>query len=333
MVFSKISDIAIYLPEKVETNEQLAVDFPDWTPNKIEKIVGIKQRHLASEDETSLDLAVKACLKLFENVDKNLVDFVLFCSQNSDYLLPASACILQDRLGLRTDIGAFDYNLGCTGFVFGLATAKGLISAGIASNVLLVTTDIISKKVNKTDRANRLIFGDGAAATLVTTSSTNDVGEFSLGTDGTGYANLIIHNGGAKHSYDISAEDIIEADGSVRNDNYIYMNGLEVFNFTIKAVPGLIDDVLVKNGLKIDDVDYFIFHQANQYMLEYLKSIIKIPDEKFYINMIDIGNTSSSTIPIGIKDALDKGCIKKGYKVLLAGFGVGYSYGAVVVNI
>ena len=330
---SKISEISVFLPDKIETNDDLARDFPDWSAKKIEKIVGIRQRHLVSENETSLDLAYNACLKLFETIDKKDIDFVLFCSQNPDYLLPASACILQDRLGLNTSIGAFDYSLGCTGFIFGLATAKGLISAGIASNVLLVTTDAITKKIHKKDRSNRLIFGDGAAATLISASDEPGIANFSLGTDGSGFQNLIIPNGGLKQAYDPEAKDWQDENENFHNDNYLFMNGLEVFNFTIKIVPDLISDVLLKNNLTIDDIDYFVFHQANQYMLEYLRSMINCPREKFYINMWDIGNTSSATIPIGLKDLLINNKIKPGDKIMVAGFGVGYSYGATIITI
>jgi 3-oxoacyl-[acyl-carrier-protein] synthase-3 len=333
MIHSKIEKIAVYLPEKIETNEDLAKDFPDWSYKKVEKIVGVRQRHLADENETSLDLAHKACLNLFEKTDKNNIDFLLFCSQNPDYLLPASSCILQDKLGLRTQIGTLDFSYGCTGFIYGLVVAKGLIAAGIAKNIVLVTTDVITKKINKADRANRLIFGDGAAATLITQSSYDYISDFTLGTDGSGFQNLIIPNGGLKNPYNPEEIDRIDEDGVVRNDNYLYMNGVEVFNFTIKAVPILIDEVLKKNNFTMDDIDYVIFHQANQYMLEYLKSIINIPADKFYINMMDVGNTSSATIPIGIVDAMDRGLVKSGDKVLLAGFGVGYSYGATIITI
>jgi 3-oxoacyl-[acyl-carrier-protein] synthase III len=329
----KISTIEMYLPKKSVTNEDLALEFPDWSPSKIVKKIGIAERHVTIENETALDLAREVCDKLFQKVDKQSVDFLLFCTQSPDYLLPTSACILQDQLGLPTTIGALDFNLGCSGFVYGLAMAKGLISAKVASNVLLVTSETYSKHLHPQDRGNRSIFGDGAAACIVTESDENQIFEFALGTDGSGWENLIIRNKGMRSSYNENAEDWTDEAGAIRNDNNLYMNGPEIFNFTIEAVPKLINQVLQKNQVEIADIDYVVFHQANQYMLNYLRDIIGIPEEKFYLNMLHTGNTVSATFPIALIDAQEKQLIKKGDKVLLAGFGVGYSYGATIITV
>jgi 3-oxoacyl-[acyl-carrier-protein] synthase III len=329
----KISAIEMYLPKKSVTNEDLAKDFPDWSPSKIVKKIGIAERHITTEHETALDLAREACQRLFQKVDKQNIDFLLLCTQSPDFLLPTSACILQDQLGLSTMIGALDFNLGCSGFVYGLAIAKGLISAQVAKNVLLVTSETYSKHIHPQDRGNRSIFGDGAAASLITEADETQIFEFELGTDGRGWENLIIRNKGMRNPSNGKVEDWIDESGAIRNDNNLYMNGPEIFNFTIDAVPKLITGVLKKNGIELTDVDYFIFHQANQYMLNYLRDIIGIQEEKFYLNMMNTGNTVSATIPIAMKDALEKQLIKKGDKVLLAGFGVGYSYGATIITI
>jgi len=327
-----ISKIEYYLPETVLDNDHLAKEYPDWSAEKIESKVGIRNRHVVREDETALDLAVKCGEKILADYDKGKVDFLILCTQSPEYYLPTSACILQDKLGLSTGIGAFDINLGCSGYIYGLAIAKGLISAGVARCVLLFMSETYTKHIHPKDRANRTIFGDAAAGTIVEKSDKEGISEFSLGTDGRGYKNLIIPNGGLRNRYDPSAREISDA-GSVRTANHLYMNGPEIFNFTIEAVPKLVSDVLLKNALTLDQVDYVIFHQANKYMLEYLKSKIKIPKEKFYINMVDTGNTVSATIPIALKQCLDTGLLQKGQRVLLIGFGVGYSFGGCVVRV
>lgn len=318
----RISEIESYFPEKIITNEDLQKQFPEWSPEKIFNKVGVRQRHAVAEDETVLDLAIKASEKLFEKVDKNKIDFILFCTQSPDYHLPTTACILQDKLGLRKNIGALDFNLGCSGFVYGLGVAKGLISAGIAQNVLLVTSETYTKYLREDDKSNKTIFGDGAAATLVEKDDTKPSFEFELGTDGSGYEHLIVKNGGGKNP-------VSEVDTA---GNCLYMNGPKIFTFTIEKIPVVVDEVLRKNNLKKEEIDYFVFHQANKHILNRQKEILEIPDDKFYINMETTGNTVSSTIPIALKDAIDTGKVKKGDKVMLVGFGVGLSWGATIVE-
>lgn len=329
----KISNIEYYLPEKVVTNDQLAEQFSDWSPEKIEKKVGIRERHIVKKDETALDLALKAAEKVLKNYQKKKVDFLLFCTQSPDYYLPTSACILQDKLGLRTDVGAFDYNLGCSGFVYGLAMAKALINSKIATSILLITSETYTKYIHPKDKGNRTIFGDAAAATIIEKSEEEQVGEFVLGTDGSGYKNLIVPNGGLRNRYDISSKEIDDGSGSIRTENNLYMNGPEIFNFTIKAVPKVVSETLKKNNLDLENLDFVIFHQANKYMNEYLRIKIGIPKDKYYLNLLYTGNTVSATIPIAIKDSLDNNIIKKDDKVLLVGFGVGYSWGGTIVTI
>jgi len=243
---SYIKDIAYYLPEKVLTNEELAAEFGGWSSEKIEQKLGIRERRLAGENETALDLAEKAAVKLLEKHPVEDIDFLLFCTESPDYFIPPNAPILQKRLRLREDIGAFDYNLACSGFVYGLAVAKGLIAAGIAQNILLITSETYTRHIHQKDKSNRTIFGDAAAASLICSSDNHGIGEFSLGTDGTGYKELIVHNGGLRNPFDASAELTEYIEGSYRTNNNLYMNGPEIFNFTIKAVPPLVQDVLSK---------------------------------------------------------------------------------------
>ncbi|MDR0830194.1 MAG: ketoacyl-ACP synthase III [Prevotellaceae bacterium] len=329
----KISNIAYYLPEKILTNEELSGQFPDWTPEKIEEKIGVRERRIVGENETALDLAFAACEKLFSenNINKSEIDFLLLCTQSPDYYLPTSACILQDKLGLRQETGALDFNLGCSGFVYGLAVAKGLIEAKIAQKILLVTAETYSKYINPQDKGNRTIFGDGAAATLVEFSENSQILNFELGTDGSGYKNLIVPNGAARHKFDANAQIISEENLVTEND--LYMNGGEIFTFTIQKIPVLVKNTLIKNELTADEIDYYVFHQANKYILDYLRKKLKISEDKFYNNLLLTGNTVSSTIPLAIKDLTDNGTLKKGMKVLLAGFGVGLSWGATVIEI
>lgn len=330
---TNISKIEYYLPESILDNKGLEKDFPGWDSSKYEKKIGIHQRHISNTNQTALDLGFEASNRIFESYDKNKVDFLLFCSQSPDYFLPTSACILQDKLGLRTNIGAFDYNLGCSGFVYGLAISKGLISANLAQSVLLVTSDTYSKYLHIKDRSNRLIFGDGAAAVIIEKSDEDFIKEFSLGTNGTGYSNLIVKNGASRNGFDANAHEYEYSAGNITTDNHLYMNGPAIFNFTIEAVPVVIEDVLKKNNTTLDSIDYVIFHQANKYMLDYLRTKMDIPQEKFYLNMLKTGNTVSATIPMALKDCIDNKIVKTGDKVLLVGFGVGYSWGAVIIEI
>jgi len=330
---ARIINIEYYLPDKILTNNQLAKQFPDWSSEKIEKKVGVRERHIVREDETALDLALIAGKKILKNYDKDKIDFLLFCTQSPEYYLPSGACILQDRLGLNKNIGAFDYNLGCSGFIYGLALAKSLITSKIATNILLITSETYTKHIHPRDKGNKTIFGDAAAAIIIEKSEEEQIGEFVLGTDGSGYKNLIVPNGGLRNRYNPNSKEIDEGSGSIRTDNNLYMNGPEIFNFTIKAVPKVVSKTLEKNKISLKDIDYIIFHQANKYMNEYLRKKIGIPKEKYYLNLLHTGNTVSATIPIAIKDVLDNKLIKKGDNILLVGFGVGYSWGGTIITI
>ena len=327
-----IKDIAVYLPERVVTNEELVKDFPEWSVDKIADKVGVSERRVASDKETATDLAVIAAENLFakRNVNREKIDFVLFCTQSPDYKLPSSACIIQDRLGLSTQCGAFDFNLGCSGYEYGLAVAKGMVVAGVASNVLLLTGETYNQYIHPRDKGNRTIFGDGASATVISTEGFAEICEFSLGTDGSGAKHLIVKSGGARYPEKINDLTYDEGGNPISSD-YLNMDGQEIFVFTLTQVPKMLKDVLSKNNLQKEDVDLFVFHQANKYMLEHLRKKLKIDEEKFFDNLATVGNTVSSTIPIALCDAIEQGRLKG--NVLLAGFGVGLSWGATVIKI
>lgn len=327
-----IKAISYYLPETVLYNEELVQEFPEWTVDKIANKVGVNERHIAGEDETASDLAVKAALQLFNesNIERSCIDFVLFCTQSPDYFLPSTSCIIQDRLGLPTHVGALDYNLGCSGYVYGLSLAKGLILAGIAKNVLLLTAETYTKHLHPRDKGNRTIFGDAATASIISTEGFAEIGNFSLGTDGKGAENLIIKTGASRNRNRV--EDLqFDENGNPLSSDYLYMNGSEIFNFTLDAVPPLVRDTLLKNDSEMKDIDLFVFHQANKYMINFLRKKLKIEEEKFYVFLENVGNTVSSTIPIALYEAKKENRLTG--NVLLAGFGVGYSWGGVILKV
>lgn len=327
-----IKDLAYALPEKTVTNEELVKEFPEWSVDKIADKVGVSERRVAATKETATDLAILAAESLFDKgtVKREEVDFVLFCTQSPDYKLPSSACIIQNRLGIGTQSGAFDFNLGCSGYEYGLAVAKGLIVAGIASNVLLLTGETYNHYIHPRDKGNRTIFGDGASATVISTEGFAEIGEFCLGTDGSGANYLIVKSGEARFPEKLDDLSFDEGGNPICSD-YLYMDGQEIFVFTLTKVPKMMKDVLSKNGLQKEEIDLFVFHQANKYMLEHLRKKLKIEEEKFFNNLAFVGNTVSSTIPIALCDAREQGKLQG--NVLLAGFGVGLSWGATVIRI
>ncbi len=331
--FAAIRDIAYHLPEYRLSNAVLAEEFPEWSVEKIASKTGIDQRRIAAEGEYASDLALKASQLLLERHPSNAVDYLILCTQSPDYYLPTTACILQEKLGLNTTIGAFDFNLGCSGYVYGLGLAKALIENGQASSVLLVTAETYSKFINKGDKSVRTLFGDAASATLVEGVDASDalMQGFSYGTDGKGARNLIVPRGGMRPEQSgmgLSAE----ARGLESNGFDLYMNGPEIFNFTLRVVPECLERVLSKTAKTLEDIDLFVFHQANRYMMDHLRKKLGLPAEKFYIYLEDCGNTVSSTIPIALFQAQLEGILKPGMTVITLGFGVGYSWAGALIE-
>lgn len=326
-----IKAISYYLPERILSNEDLVKDFPEWSVEKVASKIGIAERHVVGEQECASDLAYEAAKKILKeySINPQDIDFVLLCTQSPDYFLPTTACILQNKLGIPTTAGALDFNLGCSGYVYGLSLAKGLICAGVATNILLLTAETYTKHIHPKDKGNRTIFGDGASATFISTDGFAEIKKFSLGTDGRGAENLIIKTGGLRNPNMLNDITFDEAGNPISSD-HLYMNGSEIFNFTLENVPLLVEDTLKKNQLNQSDINLFVFHQANKYMMNFLRKKIKIEEEKFYFCLEKVGNTVSSTIPIALCEAKIESKLK-GY-VLLAGFGVGYSWGGVILK-
>lgn len=318
--------VSYYLPETLVSNEKLVEEFPEWTVEKVAGKVGINNRFIAAEDEFVSDMAVKVANKLFaeHDFDRSKIDFILLCTQSPDYFLPTTACIVQNALNIPKTCGAIDINQGCSGYIYGLALAKGLIASGTALHILLITADLYSKHIHASDKGNRTIFGDAASASIISKEGFAKIGNFDLGSDGAGAENLIVKNGAMKKPKS-NSEDF-------NQDDHLYMNGSEIFNFTLEAVPGLLENTLAKNEIKLEEIDWFLFHQANRFMLNHLRKKLGIEEQKFLIFMENCGNTVSSTIPILLSESLKNNTIGANQKLLLAGFGVGYSWGGTVLT-
>lgn len=325
-----IKAIATYLPPAVGSN--------DGEEPKFIKKLGIRSRHLAGPQESAGDLAFEAAENLFRRygIKREETDFILLCVQHPDYQMPTTACELQSRLGIPNSCGALDYSLGCSGYSYGLAMAKGLMETGMAEKVLLLTSSVYLKYINKEDHACYPLFGDGATATYLTMEEGEEpfLHSFVFGTDGSRYDKIIIPVGGSRHMPRETPE-VFETDerGNTHSNYEVAMDGTAITYFTLREVPPLVDAVLEKAGLTREELDYCVFHQANKFMLEYVRKKCRLMEVPFHNHIEDIGNTVSGTIPFGLEEILrehDPGELRR---VLLAGFGVGLSWAGCVADL
>ena len=332
---AKILGIDYFVPSLKLTNEQLSREFSDWSAEKIESKTGIRQRSIAGEEVYSSTLGVAAAEKLFRSleIDATYPDFLLLCTQSPDFLLPTTASLIHASLGMRRDAGATDMNLGCSGFVYGLGLAKGLIESEQVGSVLLVTADTYSKFLNVGDRSVRTIFGDGASATLITAgAAAGGLRGFCYGTDGSGAGMLTVPNGGIRSKSGNRPGLSAASRGLFESDFDLYMDGPGIFNFTLEVVPETLARVLEETNLVPGDIDLFVFHQANMFMLDHLREKLNISRSKFYVSLADTGNTVSSTIPIALKEAETEGVLHPGMTVMILGFGVGLSWAGAIID-
>lgn len=263
-------------------------------------------------------------------IDKQEIDYLIFVTQSPDYHLPTTACVIQKRMGLSHSLTSIDVNLGCNGFVVGLSLAKAVILAGQAKNVLLLTGETYSKYMHEKDKSNRTIFGNGASATVVSTAGIAEIGEFVVGTDGEGAENLIVKTGGARHLK--PANDLVFDDfGNPRSSDNLYMDGPAILNYSLDFLAKLVNDVLAKNNLTMDDIDLHVYHQANIFLANLERKTLRIPNEKYWVSIENTGNTVSSTIPIALCEALKEGKLSSGMKVLSIAQGLGYTWGGMVL--
>lgn len=329
-----ITHLSGWLPERVLTNEDLHRENPSWDTDRIAGKTGILSRRIAADRETASDLAFAAAQHLFAgtSLGPGDIDYLLFCTQSPDYHLPASACVLQDRLKLPVDCGAIDINQGCSAYTYGLQLANALVESQSAGKVLLLTGETYSKYIHPRDRSVRVLFGDAATATVIGADPPGArIVASVVGTDGSGYKNLIIPSGGARQRPGSSAlPEVEDENGNVRSPANLFMDGQELFNFTLRRVPRLVDALLKKADTAVDDVDAFIFHQANAFMNEHLRVKIKLPKQKVPFVSADVGNTVSNTIPLALTRVGHQ--FSCGNKIALIGFGVGYSWGACLLE-
>jgi 3-oxoacyl-[acyl-carrier-protein] synthase-3 len=318
------------------TYEELEDRFGAGAMQKVLSGAGIRNRRVAPPGVCGSDLAFAAATRLVAkyDVDPHSIDLLIFCTQSPDYWMPTTACVLHERLKLKKQCAAFDINLGCSQYVYALSVAHSMLVSGVAKRALVLTGDTMSQTVHPGDRAVVPLMGDAGSATLLGEASEGAgfLG-FELGTDGSGHKYLMIPAGGARLPWSPeTAVEAIDAEGNVRTQQNLYMNGVAIFHFAISTVPGTVQALLAKLSLAMDQIDLFLFHQANKYMIEYLLKKMKIPAEKTHLYLEDVGNTSGSTIPLLLADAWRAGKVKPGANVLAIGFGVGLSWAATVIR-
>lgn len=343
-----LNAISYYFPKKSFSNKEIIKDykkyvsadgFKEITENDIFNQCRINRRYAAEIEETAKDIGNKAANKFFEEweIERKEVDYIIFVSDALDYKGPTTACVIQSDLGLPETCGAIDVLHGCTGFIYGLSLAKALIVSGQFNNVLIITADTPSKVVHPADVELRAIFSDAAAATMVSGNKRDGmmnycIDDFVFGTDGKGEKNLYVDRSGTKNAADVEWLKLHEhVPGGLRRGR-MFMNSAQIFMFALRKVPVLIEETLTKNNVKFEEIDSFVLHQANGQMLDFIRKRMNIPEDKFLINIEEIGNTVSATIPIGLKQMHDEKKLETCRKIFLGGFGIGYSWGGTIIS-
>jgi 3-oxoacyl-[acyl-carrier-protein] synthase-3 len=329
-----ISAVSFHLPETSYSNEDFFREFPEMKGKSLEK-TGVVHRKVVQPGDVPSDLALKAAEKLMEEhkIDRDEIDLLVYCSLDFDYYTPTTSTVIHGKLGLKNSCGAFDFSLGCSAYVYALATINGLMATTGVRNALLLTASGLTRFMNKKDKSNRFLFGDAGTATFITNSGKGKIGPFVFGTDGKGFEKIIVRDGYMRNP--ISETSYIETTdeyGNVNSPANFYMDGLATFLFGVRRVPPMISELLQKANLSVSDIDLFIFHQPNVFLNETLRKKIGIPEEKFVHCMENFGNTVQATIPIAIHESIKNGRLKPGMKVVLAGFGVGLSWAATIVE-
>lgn len=328
-----ISGLAHHLPRGTLTNEALAADFPDWSVQKIAAKTGIHSRHIVGEGEYASDLGTAAARRLFEqsNISPHDVGYLIFCTQTPDFVMPSTSVLVHERLGLRSDAGAIDVSLGCSGYVSSLGLARGLIESGQVESVLVITADTYSRLLNPQDKSVRTLFGDAGTATLVTAGDHDGVHSFVYGSDGSGAGALVVPTGGFAPATEFPAAEVARR-GFAASEYDLFMDGPAVFNFALRVVPDLVRDVLQKAHSEAGEIDSWIFHQANAFMLSHLRRKLGIAEDRFVIDLADTGNTASSSIPLVMSRLRERGGLPSGSRSLIAGFGVGLAWAGAVID-
>jgi len=325
-----------YVPEGRLTQADLAQRFGAEAVQKVAESSGIWERRVAGPDECASDLAFRAASDLLEHhrVDRAGIDLVIFATQTPDYLLPTTACLLQERLGIPTSAAAFDINLGCSQYVYSMAVAHSMIVAGLSRRALVMTGDTVSRILHPMDRAVVPLFGDAGTATLIEPCADGEgFLRFKLGSDGKGAPFLIWPTSGLRKTRTAeTAKEATDKNGNVRRGDDMFMDGAAVFVFTLKTVPRLIEELLSESGLTVADIDLFVFHQGSEMIVESSAKKLKIPSEKLHYKLHDVGNSGGSTVGVTLTDAWLKGRIRPGMKIVLSAFGVGLSWAGSLIQ-
>ena len=315
------------VPKKIVSNKDLGYLIPEEEIEKTIQNIGIVERRIADEDVCASDLCYKAAIKLMEDnsIDPMSIDVLLFMSQTADYRIPATAPLLQHRLGLSIDTLCLDLSLGCSGYIFALSTAFAYASMKGVNRVLLLDGETFSKIVNKRDKVDWPLYGDAATATLVE-KGTFAPSSFILKSDGSGKDAVIIRDGMRNKITPESCVEREEEEGNIRSRLEVFMDGMAVFNFAMKRVPKSIKEILEVSGCTFDDVDWLVFHQANKFMTDFFIKKLKFNPDKVPYCIQKYGNTSSTSVPLTIVSELyDK--LQDGQRVVMSGFGAGLSWG------
>lgn len=330
---ARLKALAVYLPTGRVTNEQLQAEHPDWDIVRLSAKTGIKERPIAGDGQTAGDLAHAAGRKLLErcNIDRESIDFLLYCTQSPDTIVPATSCVLHHRLGLPNYCAAIDISQACSGYVYGLQLARSLVLSGISRNVLLITAETYSKYVDPNDYKTRPLFGDAASASLISAEGPGPIiGNACLGTDGTGAPNLTLTSNSVGMT--LAGGAVVSCpDGDRRpQKGTLAMNGYALLQFALQRVPEVVQRTLEINRLTMADVNWFVFHQANTFINEQLRRKLGIDGAQFPEFVKSVGNTVSNTIPLVLTEWNDR--FSPGDKTILVGFGAGYSWGALVLD-
>jgi 3-oxoacyl-[acyl-carrier-protein] synthase III len=318
------------VPTREIENEFFLERFDQASINDVVKMVGVNKRRWVDSETTTKDLCMAAGIRLLADLawDPKTVDAIIFISQTPDFRLPATACALQSDMGLSTACIAFDVNLGCSGYPYGLWLGMTMIQSGAARRVLLAVGDTVSKIVDPNDRATALLFGDAGTVTALEASSADDQAHFIMGTDGRGAENLIVPSGGFK-DYSLANDPRL----ANKDPSCLYMDGGEIFNFTLRSVPLLVSELLEFAEKSIDSYDAFLFHQANLFMIKHLTKKAKLPSDRVPINIGNFGNTSCASIPLLMTTSLKSQLVESSIQLAMFGFGVGYSWSAASLSV
>lgn len=315
------------------TNEMLSKQYPKCTEESIYKKTKIRNRYKLPLGTLVSDFAVEAAQNFFLNsgVNKSEIDFLLFCTECPDYTAPATSCIIQHKLKLKTNVGTMDLSFGCSGYTYGLAMAKSLIESGMAKKILFITADMPTSVLSQEQQDLNFLFSDGASVSLISDIPQGyQIGDFVFGTDGSGESNLRVQS--SAYNQPKEKEWYINPQTKNLYSGRMEMNGEEIVRFAIAKVPELVNTILEKYNCHIGDIDKFVFHQASYLILKVLKRKLNIPDHKFVMNLEEVGNTVSASIPIALLAEEEAGNIQKGMKILIAGFGIGYSWSGTIIE-